>query len=117
MPKNQVGIGTRVQFVASADRDSGDFVYEDGFHGVVVNDVLDTEIGVLDISVQEIEIDLVGASTRGSRVYITPAGSLTNTASTNRPVGIVTAVVADGVGVASGKMRMLVLPQNPTTPA
>lgn len=118
MATNQRGHGKRVRFTASAARSSGDFVYEDGFHGVCVNDVANTERGVLDISQVEYEVDLLSGADPGEIVYITTAGALTLTAGTNRPVGVVTAnPTTDPDDVPAGKMWMLILPQNTTVPA
>ncbi len=47
---------------------------------------------------------------------MTPALALTETASTNRLVGICTAVAGE-MGTPTGFMRLLVLPQNATVPA
>ncbi len=117
MATNHRGHGTRIRFTASATRASNDFVYEDGFHGVCVNDVVNTEVGVLDISQSEIEVDLVSGAAVGDRIYLTPANALTKTVSTNRLVGIVTANPTTAPDdVPTGKMWMLVLPQNITVP-
>lgn len=116
MATNQRGHGLRVNVTVSADRSSGDFVYEDGFHGVMVNDVEDTEEGVMDIAQVEIELAEVASVAVGSPIYITPAQALTLTASTNRLVGKCTKTDADA-DVPDGMMWMLVLPQNATVPA
>lgn len=118
MAKNQRGHGKRVRFVASAARTSGDFVYEDGFHGVVVADVANTEVGVLDIEQVEHEVDLVSTAARGDMIYITTAGALTKTEGTNRLVGMVTETpTTSAERVPTGKMWMLVAAQNATVPA
>lgn len=118
MATNHKGHGKRVRITASAARSSDDFVYEDGFHGVIPVDIANGARGELDIQQVEIEVPLLAGADPGEGVYITPAGALTLTASTNRPVGIVTAnPTVEPVAVPAGKMWMLVLPQNLTTPA
>lgn len=116
MAKNQVGHGNRVRVTATADRTSGDFVLEDGFHGVCVNDIADTEVGVLDISQVEIQVNEVASVAKGSAIYITLAGALSLTATNHRLVGFCTATDAED-GVPSGKMWMLVAAQNATAPS
>lgn len=118
MATNQRGHGKRVRITASAARTSGDFVYEDGFHGVVPVDIANGERGELDISQVEVEVALLSGADPGEGVYITSAGALTLTSGTNRLVGVVTAnpTVEPDV-VPAGKMWMLVLPQNLTVPS
>lgn len=118
MATNQRGHGKRVRITASAARTSGDFVYEDGFHGVIPVDIANTERGELDISQVEVEVALLSGADPGEIVYINPAGALTLTASTNRPVGVVTAnPTVEPEAVPAGKMWMLVLPQNTIVPS
>lgn len=117
MAKNQRGSGKRVRFVAEANRASGAFVYEDGFHGVVVADVASGATGRLDIEQVEHLVAVPGNPARGTAVYVTPAMALTTTASTNRLVGKVTETPATMPEIAAGSVWMLVLPQNITVPA
>lgn len=116
MATNQRGHGLRVNVTVSAARSSGDFVYEDGFHGVMVNDAANTAEAVMDIAQVEIEVPEVATVTLGAPIYITPAQALTLTAGTNRLVGKCTKTAADA-DVPDGMMWMLVLPQNATVPA
>lgn len=115
MAKNQRGHGNRVRFTASAARTSGDFVYEDGFHGVCVNDVDNGAVGVLDIAQVEVEVAELATAAVGAPVYCNLAGALSLTSTNRRLVGFVTATdaIAD---VPSGKMWMLVAAQNATVP-
>lgn len=116
MATNQRGHGNRVRFTASAARTSGDFVYEDGFHGVCVNDVANTEVGVLDISQVEYELDEVATAAVGDAIYIAMDGTTLSKTSTNhRLVGFVTAIDSHA-DVPDGKMWMLVAAQNATVP-
>lgn len=115
MAKNQVGHGNRVRVTATAARTSGDFVLEDGFHGVCVNDIADSEVGVLDISQVEVQVDEVATVAKGGPIYIDVNGDLSLDDTDNRLVGICTATDSED-GVPSGKMWMLVAAQNATLP-
>jgi len=81
--------------------------YQDGFHGFAMNDAASGEELVLDVSMRTWQVN-IGSLTGvvGEIIYITPAGVLTNTASTNRPFGRVT-VAKD----SSNVVDLLVLPQ------
>lgn len=117
MAKNQISVAApRIRFTAGGAHNSGDFILQDGFHGVVVNTVANGEVGVLDTSQVEIEVALVSTAAKGDPIYITAAGALSKTSADNRLVGIVTAV-ASAEGVPANKMWMLVLPQNATIPS
>ena len=109
MAKVLKGPGKRVEITATAARSSGDFVLEDGFHGVCVNDIADTEVGIIDIEQVEVEIDEVGTPAKGDIIYH-DGTNLTATATGNRPVMAVTLTDSDS-RVPTGKMRALVLPQ------
>lgn len=112
MATNQRGHGKRVHITATAAFTSGQLVYVDGFHGVCVNDIADTEDGVIDIEQVEYELPLVATAVRGDAIYIKPADQvLTKTSATNRLAAIVTAVAADDVGVPAGSMWVLLMPQ------
>ena len=116
MATNQRGHGLRVNVTVSAARSSGDFVYEDGFHGVMVNDAADTAEAVMDIAQVEIELPEVASVAVGSPIYIGNAQALSLSATNHRLVGICTKVDADA-DVPDGMMWMLVLPQNATAPS
>jgi predicted RecA/RadA family phage recombinase len=117
MPKNIRGTAGRVHFTASAARSSGDFVYENGFHGVVVTDTANGADGVMDTSQVEIELPTpAGVAARGDSVYMHASQVLNATAASGRLVGKVTDIA--GVhGTPTGQCRILILPQNATVPA
>jgi hypothetical protein len=116
MATNQRGHGMRVRVTVSADRSSGDFVYEDGFHGVIVNDAENTDVAVMDISQVEVELPLVATAAVGDDIYIGNAQALSKVATNHRLVGKVTRIAGDE-GVGAGLMWMLVLPQNAVAPS
>lgn len=116
MAKNMVGPGLRVQVTAGANRSSGDFVFEGGFHGVHVNDVASGDLAVLDITEVEIQIPKVSGVAKGNPIYIGNANALSTADTNHRLVGICTEV-ENVRGVPAGFMRMKVLPQNATAPS
>lgn len=109
MATNERGYGKRVRVTAAANRTSGAFVVEDGFHGLVTVDVTSGDDYALNIEQREFEVTLLSGADRGELVYIDGSNALTLTASTNRLIGKVTRV-AGQEGVPSGKMCFLLLP-------
>lgn len=116
MAKNQRGSGKRVRFTADANRASGAFVLEDGFHGVVAADVASGARGELDIEQVEHLVPVAGNPAVGTGIYINLAGALTTSATNTRLVGKVTMTPALMPEIPAGSVWMLVLPQNVTTP-
>lgn len=78
--------GKAVDVTVDAAVEKGDVVLAQGFHGIAMGDAASGEEVALEIALREHEIN-VGSVTaaKGATLYLTPAGAITATASTNRP--------------------------------
>ena len=110
MAKNFRGPAGRVVVTAAANRTSGEFVVEQGFHGTVTTTTASGSKYALDIEQREIEIAELSGAAVGQLVYITGANALTLTVGSNRLVGKITKLAGTD-SVPTGKQRMLVLHQ------
>jgi len=120
MPKNIRGDGKRILVKYTLAVTAGEFVLQDGFHGIAMTTQASGEYGWLNIVPGELEVTISSGQTWavGTKVYLvgsTAADALTSTPGSNRLAGKVTRATGTEThqkGVPSGKVWMLVLPNN-----
>lgn len=120
MAKNLRGDGKRIVVKYTLAVESGDIVLQDGFHGVAMTKKASGAIGVLNIAPGEVLVTISGGQTwvKGALIYLVGSATpnaLTSTPGGNRLVGKVSRVTGTGdeqKDVPSGKVWMLVLPNN-----
>lgn len=111
--KTRVNTGEIFSFLATSAISAGDVIEfgsdADGFIGIAVDDIADTERGAVAVNgVFELE-KVTGASTGGSAgdtAYVTPAGLLTVVLTSNHRAGVFAEDAADGDALA----RVMILP-------
>lgn len=120
MAKNLRSDGKRILVAYTLAVSSGNFVLQNGFHGVALTTQANGEVGWLNIAPGEAEVTISSGETwsLGALIYLVGSATvnaLTSAASGNRLVGKVSRVYGTGDqnrGVPSGKVHLLVLPNN-----
>ncbi|MGR3599186.1 MAG: DUF2190 family protein [Heliomarina sp.] len=105
--KNFIAKGDTVPFTASGDVTSGQGVLSGSLFGVAAGDVADGETGEMNTT-GVFELPKVGSQawTRGVKVYWTPGGNATTTASGNTLIGVAYEVVGSGASETVGQVRL-----------
>jgi predicted RecA/RadA family phage recombinase len=100
--------GKAVDVTVSAVVTKGDVVLAQGFHGIAMADAASGEDVALEIALREHEVNVgATAAAKGAVLYLTPAGAITATSSSNRPFLKVT-VAKDSNNIVWG----VLLPQS-----
>lgn len=98
MAKNYIQAGEVLTITAAADIASGDPVVIEDIVGVSLSDVPTGEAGAVQIiGVWNLPKVSAGAINQGEKVYLTPGGNITATASGNTYAGFAAMAAADTV--------------------
>lgn len=86
MADSLISDGNAVDVTADRAVTKGDPVVFEGFHGIAMQDAASGDELALEVSLREHEISVPGSVTaaKGDVLYITDAGTVTNTSSGNR---------------------------------